>query len=86
MNDQISPDPEVRPRVERRKFTAEYKRDILSRADQCSPAEPGALLRTEGLYSSHVSKWRKKERNSSRLDGLPSKSKPPPKDPRPPNA
>lgn len=43
----------------RRQFSAEYKRRILELADQCSAhGEIGALLRREGLYSSHLGKWR----------------------------
>jgi transposase-like protein len=47
-----------RPR--RRTFTAKYKLKILREADACSqPGEVGALLRREGLYTSHLSAWRK---------------------------
>ncbi|MDB5772463.1 MAG: family transposase [Burkholderia sp.] len=43
----------------RRKFAASYKRRIVREADACSnPGAIGALLRREGLYSSHLSKWR----------------------------
>jgi len=43
----------------RRRFTAEYKLGVLREADRCSaPGEIGALLRREGLYSSHLSTWR----------------------------
>ena len=53
------PDPEVVPKAERRHFTAEYKQRILAEADQCRErGELGALLRREGLYGSHLSKWR----------------------------
>jgi transposase len=51
---------EVLERAARRRFTADYKQRILTEADAC--AEPGALghlLRREGLYSSHLSAWRK---------------------------
>jgi transposase len=53
------PDPAARPR--RRSFTAEYKARILAEYD-ASPLgsqERGALLRREGLYSSHIAEWRK---------------------------
>lgn len=54
------PDPEVTEKPKRRQFTAEYKRRILAEADACAePGEVGALLRREGLYSSHLSSWRK---------------------------
>ena len=50
---------EVLAKAKRRRFTLEYKRRILREADRCrQPGELGALLRREGLYSSHVSAWR----------------------------
>jgi len=56
----VAPDPEVTPRARRRSFTAEYRLAILREADACKqPGEVGALLRREGLYSSHLSEWRK---------------------------
>lgn len=54
------PEPEVVPVGQRRQFSAGYKVRILEEADACSaPGEIGALLRREGLYSSHLGKWRK---------------------------
>ncbi len=53
------PDPEVPPRAKRRQFSAEYKQRILAEADACTQrGQFGALLRREGLYSSHLDKWR----------------------------
>ena len=53
------PDPELVERPQRRRFTAEYKLTVLREADGLSrPGEIGALLRREGLYSSHLSTWR----------------------------
>ena len=53
------PDPEVVVKPKRRQFTAEYKRCILQEAEACTqPGEVGALLRREGLYSSHLTTWR----------------------------
>lgn len=50
---------EVLPRAQRRRFSAEYKHRILHEADQCrQPGQIGALLRREGLYSSHLRCWR----------------------------
>jgi transposase len=50
---------EVLAKARRRRFTLEYKRRILKEAEQCrKPGEVGALLRREGLYSSHLSTWR----------------------------
>ncbi len=51
----VRPDPEVPAKVQRRQFTAEYRRRILKEADACKKhGELGALLRREGLYSSHL--------------------------------
>ncbi len=60
------PDPEVVPKAERRKFTVEYKLRILAEADACTkPGQIGALLRREGLYRSHLDKWRKQRREGT---------------------
>ena len=54
------PDPEVTPRAKRRTFPAKYKLHIVEAAKRCKdPGELGALLRKEGLYSSHLASWRK---------------------------
>jgi len=54
------PDPEVSARHVRRQFTTAYKLEILRKADACTGrGELGALLRKEGLYSSHVVTWRR---------------------------
>lgn len=53
------PDPEVVVRAQRRQFTGEYKKSILAEADLASgPGTIGAILRREGLYSSHLTQWR----------------------------
>lgn len=53
-------DTEVKARARRRTFTAAYKLRILRQADACKrPGELGALLRREGLYSSHLAAWRR---------------------------
>ena len=52
------PNPEVVERARRRQFTAAYKVRILREADACAPGQLGALLRREGLYSSHLQTWR----------------------------
>jgi transposase len=49
---------EVVARPTRRRFSATYKLRILQEADRCAPGERGALLRREGLYSSHLTHWR----------------------------
>jgi len=78
------PDPEVRRRARRRSFAESYKLRILQEADGCREAgEIGALLRREGLYSSHLSKWRE-QREQGMLAGLRAKKrgpKPKPSDP-----
>jgi len=64
------PDPEVPPKAQRRRFSAEYKQRILRLAGDCTePGEVGALLRREGLYSSHLSIWRA-QRDRGELAGL----------------
>jgi transposase-like protein len=64
------PDPELVERPSRRRFTAEYKLRILREADACQrPGEVGALLRREGLYTSHLSAWRK-QRDAGALKEL----------------
>jgi transposase-like protein len=64
------PDPAVPERPDRRRFTAEYKLRILQEADRCSRSgELGALLRREGLYSSHLANWRQL-RDEGVLTGL----------------
>jgi transposase-like protein len=52
------PNPEVVAHARRRQFTAAYKLRILREADACEPGQIGALLRREGLYSSHLTHWR----------------------------
>src|SRR5437870_3027769 len=53
------PEIEVAAKATRRRFTVEYRRTILREADACrTPGAVGALLRREGLYSSHLTTWR----------------------------
>jgi transposase len=60
------PDPELVEQAKRRNFTAEYKARILAEADACTqPGEIGALLRREGLYTSHLTYWRKQRRDGA---------------------
>ena len=60
------PDPEVVARPKRRQFTVEYKLRILREADGCKePGEIGALLRREGLYSSHLVLWRRQREEAA---------------------
>lgn len=62
-----APDPEVRTKRGRRTFTAEYKARVLREADAAQgPGEVGALLRREGLYSSHLALWRRQRAEAQR--------------------
>ena len=78
------PDPEVPEKARRRHFTAKYKLRILAKADRCSkPGDVGKLLRKEGLYSSHLSKWRQQREEGALAALAPKKRgrKPRPVDP-----
>jgi len=80
------PDPEVISKPVRRRFTASYKLSILQQADHCSqPGQIGALLRREGLYSSHLTAWRK-QRRAGTLAGLSPAKRGPRSEPRNPLA
>jgi transposase-like protein len=62
---------EVVGKATRRRFTVEYKRKIVRDADACkTPGGIGALLRREGLYSSHLTTWRA-ARDRGELAGVP---------------
>lgn len=68
---------EVSAKAKRRAFSADYKRRILREADSCSKlGELGALLRREGLYSSHLVSWRR-ARDRGELAGLTAKKRGP---------
>lgn len=62
-------DIEVPEKPKRRRFTAAYKLRILEEVDAAEPGELGAILRREGLYSSHISDWRM-ARRAGALSGL----------------
>ena len=67
---------EVVAKATRRRFTVEYKRAIVREADACkTPGAIGALLRREGLYSSHLTTWRA-ARERGELTGAPKKRGP----------
>ena len=60
------PDPELVEQAKRRRFTATYKLEILEKADACTkPGEVGELLRREGLYTSHLTYWRKQRKDGA---------------------
>ena len=65
-----APDPELVERAQRRRYSAEYKLRIVREADACTaPGEVSALLRREGLFTSHLTYWRK-QRDAGALDAL----------------
>ena len=62
----VAPDTELVEQAKRRAFTAEYKARILAEADACArPGEVGELLRREGLYTSHLTYWRKQRKDGA---------------------
>jgi transposase len=63
------PDPEVPERAKRRTFTAQYKLDMVAEYDAAADGQKGAVLRREGLYSSHIIEWRR-ARDAGALAGL----------------
>lgn len=63
------PDPQVPERARRRTFTAQYKLDVVAEYDAAPDGEKGAVLRREGLYSSHIVEWRR-ARDAGALAGL----------------
>src|SRR5664280_1441444 len=71
------PDSEVTARPYRRRFSAEYKLSIIEQADSAQGAGAvGALLRREGLYSSHLATWRQ-QRKQGEFDALTAKKRGP---------
>jgi transposase len=62
------PDPEVVVPAKRRQFSLTDKQRILDETDRCEPGQVGAILRREGLYSSHLSIWRR-QRAAGELSG-----------------
>jgi transposase-like protein len=78
MNDVL--DPQVPERASRRSFTARYKAEIVAAYDRADGAGRGALLRREGLYSSHIVAWRRQAAQGA-LDALGKTRGRPPSDP-----
>jgi transposase len=75
------PNTEVVAKAQRRQYTAEYKLRILRELDgSTGTGETGALLRREGLYSSHLTSWRR-QRERGELDGLSPQKRGPKPDP-----
>jgi transposase-like protein len=81
----VAQETEVRAKARRRRFTAAEKLRLLHAAEACNkPGELGALLRREGLYSSHLASWRA-ARSRGELAGLTPRARGPkakPVDPR----
>ncbi len=76
----------VSPTRTRRRFTVAFKRQVLAEAARCTkPGELGALLRREGLYSSHLAAWRVAERRGEFERGVPARRRGPVPKPADPN-
>jgi transposase len=80
VDEERRPDPEVPEKARRRTFTAEYKARILAAYDGAAQGEKGAILRREGLYSSHIIDWRR-SRDAAEGGREPARGRPP-SDPR----
>ena len=78
---QERPDPEVPARARRRRFTAQYKQQVLAAYEAAPDGEKGAILRREGFYSSLISEWRR-ARDAGALAGLKQPAGRPAADPR----
>jgi len=62
----VGRDPELVEQAKRRTFTAGFKARVLAEADACTaPGEVGELLRREGLYTSHLTYWRKQRKDGA---------------------
>ena len=78
-----APNPEVLERATRRRFTKSYKIGILRQVSECTePGSIGALLRREGLYSSHLANWRQQLQEQG-SEGLGEKRRGPQPKPKP---
>lgn len=62
------PNPQVQPKPERRRLTAEYKQRIVAEAEQCKHGELGSLLRREGLTYAQINQWRKAQASGNLVD------------------
>jgi transposase len=54
---------EIKVRAESRRFTAKYKQKVLDELKEIEPGEVGGYLRKQGLYSSHITRWRRQAKN-----------------------
>jgi transposase-like protein len=76
----IAHEVEVMAKATRRRFSAEYKLKVLREAEACTqPGAIGALLRREGLYSSHLTTWRAQRERGELLGLTPKRRGPAPK-------
>ena len=76
------PDPEVPSKPTKRLFSAEYKQRILEEVEAAAPGEIGGILRREGLYSSHLTDWRRQRESGTLGFNARTKKGRPAKDPR----
>lgn len=60
-----APDPEVPAKATRRRFTAEFKLQVLEELDGAEPGRQGEILRRHGLYASHITQWRRAMREGA---------------------
>jgi len=78
----IKPEPEVLEKPARRKFTTQYKQRILEEADACNKqGQIGAMLRREGLFSSHICNWRRERKKAMHKFGNKKRGRKPTKNP-----
>ena len=68
MSQNDKPNPEVQPKAERCRFTADYKRRIVAEAETCQHGELGSLLRREGLTYTQIITWRNAQANGTLMD------------------
>ena len=74
----LGEETEVSEKARRRRFTVEFKRRVVRESDACkAPGEVGALLRREGLYSSHLTTWRAARDRGELAPGAPPKKRGP---------
>ncbi len=63
--DKEDPGNEIKVRAESRRFTAKYKQKVLEELKEIEPGEVGGYLRKQGLYSSHITRWRRQAKNGN---------------------
>jgi transposase len=64
-----TPPADPAPRPSRRAFSSEYKLAIVTEYENAPNGEKGAILRREGLYSSHVIEWTQARDADARTGG-----------------